>query len=206
MARCARLRGGRRLDIVRDDAPVRAGRRDAAEIDAGLGCKASRQRRDEIAADTGGPEIALRRAHFEERIERAARRARGRSRTRRRCGGRGRSRRSGRCRRSGGGSRLRRSAVARDHRDHGADRRDLADADADFRERAGRGRRHLHRHLVGLDLEQVVARLHGVAGRLEPLRDLALSHGLAELRHQHVHQPVLTSCVPNTRNSSCRRY
>ena len=54
-------------------------------------------------------------------------------------------------------------------------------------EHAGRDRRHLHRGLVGLDLEQIVARLHGVASRLEPLGDLALGDGFAELRHQHVH-------------------
>src|SRR5207302_7700748 len=39
-----------------------------------------------------------------------------------------------------------------------------------------------------LDLEQVVARLDRIAGRLEPLDDLALGDGLAELRHQDVHQ------------------
>ena len=84
----------------------------------------------------------------------------------------------------------------RDHRDHGADRRDLARRHADLREHAGGGRRHLHRHLVGLDLEQVVARLDRVAGRLEPLRDLALGDGLAELRHQHVHSILpLSSCL-----------
>ena len=55
---------------------------------------------------------------------------------------------------------------------------------------AGFGRRHFHRHLVGLDLEQIVAGLHRVAGRLEPLGDLALGDGLAELRHQDVHRTV----------------
>ena len=39
---------------------------------------------------------------------------------------------------------------------------------------AGGGRGHFHRDLVGLDLEQIVARPHGVAGRLEPFGDLAL--------------------------------
>src|SRR3954463_15071516 len=57
----------------------------------------------------------------------------------------------------------------------------------DGRDRTSRDCRHLHRHLVGLDLEQVVARLHGVAGFHKPFRDRALSHGLAELRHQDVH-------------------
>ncbi len=39
----ARLRSGGRLDVARDDAPVRTGRRDTAEVNAGFGCKASRQ-------------------------------------------------------------------------------------------------------------------------------------------------------------------
>ena len=59
-------------------------------------------------------------------------------------------------------------AVA-DHADDGADRRDFAGRHADFAEHAGFGRRHFHRHLVGLDLEQIVARLDRVAGRLEPV-------------------------------------
>ena len=202
----ARLRGGRRLDVARDDAPMRARWRDAAEIDAGLAGEPSCEWRHRVAADTGRTEIALRRAHLEERIERAAGGPCGGSRTRGRRGGRCSGGRFGWRRRRRGSLRLGRRAVARNHCNHGADRRHLAHADADFRERAGGGRRHLHRHLVGLDLEQVVARLHGVAGRLEPLRDLALSHGLAELRHQHVHQQFLTSCVPSTRNSSCRPY
>ena len=59
-------------------------------------------------------------------------------------------------------------------------RRGLRDWPAD-------GRRHLHGYLVGLDLEQIVARLDGVADRLEPGRDLAFRDGLAELRHQNIH-------------------
>src|SRR5205085_3552252 len=82
---------------------------------------------------------------------------------------------------------------------------------ADFREHAARGRGHFHRNLVGLDLEQIVARLHGIAGRDEPLRDLALSHGLAELRHQDVHasppdayQLTEMYCVSmNSKSPSC---
>ena len=84
--------------------------------------------------------------------------------------------------------------------------------DADFGEHAGRGRRHLHRHLVGLDLEQIVARLDVVAGRLEPLGDLALGDGLAELRHQDVHvaffprrsrTPVSLEPLPGRPHRSC---
>jgi hypothetical protein len=35
---------------------------------------------------------------------------------------------------------------------------------------------------------------HGVAGRLEPFRDLALGDGLAKLRHQDVHGLALKFC------------
>src|SRR5206468_3897521 len=59
---------------------------------------------------------------------------------------------------------------------------------ADFREHPRGRRRHLHRHLVCLNLEQIVAGLDAVTRRLEPLRDLAFRNGLAELRHQHVHR------------------
>ena len=58
---------------------------------------------------------------------------------------------------------------------------------ADFAEHAGLRRRHFHRHLVGLDLEQIVAGSNGVAGRFEPLGDLAFGDRLAELRHEDVH-------------------
>src|SRR5262249_4854027 len=68
--------------------------------------------------------------------------------------------------------------------------------------------RHLHRHLVGLDLEQIVARLHRLPDGLEPRRDLALGHRLAELRHQHVHVAAYqfseTYCVSrNSISPSC---
>src|SRR5664279_3802448 len=112
---------------------------------------------------------------------------------------------------SGGGARrrsLRRRCCGRgawrgtgtgDHRHHGADLGHLADAESDLAERAGAGGRHFHRSLVGLDLEQVVARLHGVAGRLKPFHDLALGDGLAELRHQDVHaSPLQCSTSPTT--------
>ena len=54
-------------------------------------------------------------------------------------------------------------------------------------ERAAESRRHFHRCLVGLDLEQVVTRLDGVAGLDEPLDDFAFGDGFAELRHQDIH-------------------
>ena len=47
---------------------------------------------------------------------------------------------------------------------------------------AGRGRGDLHRRLVGLELEQRLVRVHGVAVVLEPARDGALAHRLAERR------------------------
>jgi hypothetical protein len=96
-------------------------------------------------------------------------------------------------RRSFGGRRAcGRATLARDDRDHGADKRHVAHFHLDLGERTGGDRRHLHRNLVGLDLEQVVARLHGIAGRLEPLGDLALGDSFAELRHQYIHASLST--------------
>src|SRR5262249_36101980 len=188
-------RGG--LDVARPDAAVRTGRRNGGEIDAAFRREPARQRRHASAArEPRRAVIALRRTHLEERIELDRCRRGGL-----RCGGgRRHGRPPSRGRRGGGrrrpGPRLRppppprRGAAARavaDPGDDGAARRPPARRHADFGEHAGGRRRHLHRHLVGLDLEQVVAGLDGVAGRLEPLRDLAFRHGLAELRHQHVH-------------------
>ena len=115
--------------------------------------------------------------------------------------GGGWSRRRGRSR-LGGGRARRRATLAGDDRDHRADRRDVARLHPDLGERARGDRRHLHRNLVGLDLEQVVARLYGSAGRDEPLGDLALGDGLAELRHQDVHSNPLNSRTVTLR--SCR--
>ncbi len=181
--------------------------RDPGEIDAGLCGEAARERGHLGAAvDPRRAIVARGRTHLEERIERDRS---GRSRVRlglRRREGRHaghalqqralrRSRRNRRRRRLLRRRRSRDRSRAGDDRDHGPDRRHLALRDADFREHAGRRRRHLHRHLVGLDLEQVVAGLDGVARHLEPLGDLALGDGLAELRHQHVHRmrPPTTS-------------
>src|SRR5207302_2307437 len=52
----------------------------------------------------------------------------------------------------------------------------------------GRDRRNLGRHLVGLDVEQRLVRLHGVADLLVPVGHRSFGHGLAELRHDHVHR------------------
>src|SRR5207248_2088976 len=97
---------------------------------------------------------------------------------------------------------------------------DVARLYVDCGERPGCNRRDFHRHLVGLDLEQIVARLHGIAGLDEPFRDLALGDGLAELRHQDVHEtttPPTRIASPKTplalharlrgrcRTASCRR-
>ena len=158
----------------------------AREIDAVLAGEPPRQRCDRRAAGRRRrAEVAWRGADLKERIEAgqmapapaAAPRRRGPS-------GPGAARRE-----LSGGADVRRSAVrgtgalvaapppVRDERDDGADRAPgrpphlisasvpvVIDED-------------LHRHLVGLDLEQVVARLHGIAGRLEPLRNLALGDG-----------------------------
>src|SRR5438309_166528 len=53
---------------------------------------------------------------------------------------------------------------------------------------SGRDRRNLGRHLVGLDVEQRLVRLHGVADLLVPVGHRSFGHGLAELRHNHVHR------------------
>ena len=73
--------------------------------------------------------------------------------------------------------------AAADHRDDLADLRHDARADADLVQPARDDRLDFDRHLVGLDLEQVVALLDLVADRLEPGEDLALRNGFAELRH-----------------------
>ena len=177
--------------------------------------QSARQRRDHAAA--GQPRravVALGRAHLEERIEgdrracatRRRRERRGRrhaghalgqrtSRRGRRWYGSGlrRGRRGGsRCSRSAG----RGTAAIGDDRDDRSDRRDFARLHADFGELTRGGRGHLHRYLVGLDLEQIVAGLHGIARRFEPLGDLALGDSLAELRHQHVHELSLAPLLP----------
>src|SRR6202050_2802805 len=193
-----RCGGWRIFNIARDDAAPRTRAVQAGKIDPALGGEPPRQRRDSDSA--GKPrrtKIALWRAHFEERIEwhllplvpanagtqrprSLNSRLRGNERSRdfsaRGFGGRGLSRRTNR-----------RARSIRNHAHHGADRRHFAGRDPDFRKHATRRRRHLHRHLVGLDLEQIIARLHRLAGRLEPLGDLSLGNGFADLRHQDVH-------------------
>ena len=183
------------LDVVRDDAAMGAGTADAAKIDAGLGGEPPRQRGDgDAAGEPRRAEIAFRRAHFKERIERhPGSRGPARSRRLRRRGGCRRLRGHELSLRRFGRDRCRRLACRHacpigDDSHHRANRRHFARRNADFGQNARRRRRHFHRHLVGLDLEQIVARLDDLAGRLEPLGDLALGHGLAELRHQHVHE------------------
>ena len=94
------------------------------------------------------------------------------------------------------------SGRSADDADNGADRRGFAFVHADFAEHAGFRRRHFHRHLVGLDLEQIVARLNGVAGRFEPLGDFAFGDGLAELRHEDVHASLLSGSFRGRANGS----
>ena len=75
-------------------------------------------------------------------------------------------------------------------RNNGYDRADfryLAHAKTNFRKRSAGRRWHFHRGFVGLDFEQVVARLYRIAGGLEPFRDFAFDDSFAELRHQNVH-------------------
>jgi hypothetical protein len=56
------------------------------------------------------------------------------------------------------------STAIADHANDGADRGDFAFGNADFAQDAGFGRRHFHRDFVCFDLEQIVARLHRIAG------------------------------------------
>ena len=204
-------RGGRcGFHVARDNAAARAGTAHASEIDAGLGGKPARQRGHRDAArEPRRAEIAFRRAHLEERVEldrlRCAAGMGGRSFgwSRRRGRGQGWRAPRGLTRRS---RRLhldsQSSGCSADDADNGADRRGLALLHADFAEHAGFRRRHFHRHLVGLDLEQIVARLNGVAGRFEPFGDLAFGDRLAELRHEDVHASLLSGSFRGRANGS----
>ena len=177
------------LDVPPDNAAVRSGAAQRRKVNSPSGGKPARQRCDSDAArQPRRAVVVFRRAYLEERIEldRAGI-------TRRfydcRCWD-SHGRRNRLC--GGGGHRLSGlgADAIRDHSHDGADGRDVAGRNANFGQHAGRGRRHFHRNLVGLDLEQIVARLDLFAGRLEPLGDLALGDGLAELRHQDVHGRV----------------
>ena len=80
--------------------------------------------------------------------------------------------------------RLRRGAGAFvDGAQHRADADRRALRHLDVGEHAGGRRRHLHRHLVGLQLDQRLVDLDGLAGLLEPLADGRLRDGLAQRRH-----------------------
>ena len=70
--RASRAARDRRLDVGRDDAAVRTRAAEPRQIDAALAGKPPRQRRDERPArELGRAEVALRRAHLEERVHRA---------------------------------------------------------------------------------------------------------------------------------------
>ena len=64
-----------------------------------------------------------------------------------------------------------------------ADRDGVAVLRRDLAEHAGRGRRHLDRHLVGLEFDQGLVDGDGIAGFLEPLADGGFGDGLAECRN-----------------------
>ena len=175
---------------MRNNAAVRARTRKTRKIDATLGGQTPRERRHHRAAGKRRRTIiAFRCADLAEwihwrsgtRHRRGMHRCSGSSRCRTWLWRRG-LRRSGCC-----GRRACRSTCPHNHRHHGADLGHLADLKTNIGQRSARRRRHLHRGLVGLDLEQIVARLHRVAGSLEPFCDLALGNGFAELRHQNVH-------------------
>ena len=201
--RRARRAPCRLLHVLRDDAAMRARAANLAKIDALLGRQPPRQRRHERRRPAAAPDRNCARACAPRRTDRA------RSAPSRRRGGttsdacgamrghalrqrrlRRRCRRRHRCRLRRGLCGFALTAAPLPSEITATTAPTGATSPAPTRISAstpGRGRRHLHRHLVGLDLEQVVAGLHGIAGRLEPFGDLALGHGLAELRHQHVH-------------------
>ena len=160
--RCRGLGPDRRLDVLAGDAAVRAGAGDGGEVETGLRGEPAGKRRDQDAVGPGRPEVPHRRLHFTEQVEVAARRGRARGAVGAaaarppHCAGAGAAA-ALRC------GRLRHGAPVGDDRQHGADRRDGAFADIDRAEHARGDGRHLDRHLVGLDLAEIVARRDLVA-------------------------------------------
>ena len=73
-----------------------------------------------------------------------------------------------------------------------ADRDGLAVLGGDLGEHAGGRRRHLDRHLVGLELDQRLVDRDRIARLLEPLADRRLGHRFAERRNADFsHRPIL---------------
>ena len=88
--------------------------------------------------------------------------------------------------------------------EHGADRDCVAGPDGDFREHAGRRRRHLDRDLVGLKLDQRLVGGDRVAGLLEPLADGRLDHGLTQARHPDLSRHARRLCLFGYPSASSR--
>ena len=88
----------------------------------------------------------------------------------------------GRRLRLGLGRRLGATGALVDRAQQRADRDRVAVLGRDRGERAGDRRRHLDRHLVGLELHQRLVRRHRLARFLEPAADRGLGHQLAEGR------------------------
>ena len=87
-----------------------------------------------------------------------------------------RCRGGGRC-----GSRRRGDAIGLgDHPEHGADLDGGAGGGADLAQTPAGAGIDLQRHLVGLELEQRLVALDGIAHRLDPFGDGRLGHGFAE--------------------------
>ena len=76
----------------------------------------------------------------------------------------------------------RRAGAFLDLAEQRADRDGVAVLGRDGGERAGGGRRHLDRHLVGFELDQRLVDRDRIAGLLEPLADGRLGDGFAEGR------------------------
>ena len=73
----------------------------------------------------------------------------------------------------------------------------LAVLGRDVAEHAGGGRRHLDRHLVGLELDQRLVDRDRIARLLEPLADGRLGHGFAERGHADFsHGAIFLAVVP----------
>ena len=105
-------------------------------------------------------------------------------------------------------ARLGRRALA-DSRDHLADREGRALLGHDLQRPLVVGLVG-HRGLVGLDLDELVALGHLVAGRLEPLEDRALLHGVGQPRHDDVGHGVAMLHARRERrvpawSAACRR-
>ena len=201
--------GLRRLDelehVAARDPAVAARAADGREIELVLGGEPANGRRQALMARRAGSAVRLRaraaRGGDAARSRRRVllrgfahrRRHRGVPRRRRRLGRRAPARGAGAvaAARRGGCAAARPSRL--DDREHRADVDRGSGRHEDLRDHAAHGGRHLHRDLVGLDVEQDLVGGDRVADLLVPIRDGALGDGFAELRHQYIHRRLSLS-------------